>query len=160
MSEPTGANAARDKLHAAVKAHYARTTAAGQALAKMVQRAAGQADVVQHYASTAHVILALEQISQVAEQAAKDLRAALSESMLDTGCPQVADDEFTVYMAREPAFLEIIDSARVPPDLWTKPKPEPDRKAIRAAIDAGRDVPGASINVRNSQRLVIRGKRA
>jgi hypothetical protein len=154
----TGANAARDQLHATLKACYARTAAAGGVLAKIVQRANTQPDIVGHYAETAHAILALEELKAVCEQAAKDLRTALMASLLETGCPQIVNDDFTVYLAREPAFLEIIDPARVPPDLWTRPKPEPDRKAIKNAIDAGRDVPGASLNVRNSQKLVIRGK--
>jgi hypothetical protein len=154
----TGANAARDTLHATLKASYARTAAAGTSLAKAVQRANTQADLVLHFGETARAIQALEDLTRTAELAAKDLRTALQNTMQEVGCPQVVDVDFTVYLAREPAFLEIIDPARVPPDLWTRPKPEPDRKAIKNAIDAGRDVPGASLNVRNSQKLVIRGK--
>lgn len=162
MSEATPAPAAtkaRDDLHQAIKTSYARTAAAGARLAQLIRQAAAEPDIVQHYAWTAHVIVALEALRDVAEQAAKDLRAALQLSMLDTGCPQVADGALTVYLAKEPAWLEVIDPARVPRDLWTNPKPEPDRKMIKAAIDAGRDVPGASFNMRNSQKLVIRGKR-
>jgi hypothetical protein len=59
---------------------------------------------------------------------------------------------------KEPAFLDIVDPTQVPQDLWTRPESQPDRAAIKAALDAGRQVPGASLNVRNSQRLVIRGK--
>jgi hypothetical protein len=154
----THAKIARDKLHATLKASYARTLACGTTLAKVAARANNEPDLVAHYSATARVIVALEELKGVAEQAAKDLRGALLLSMLDTGCPQVADEANTVYLAREPAFLEVIDPAGIPPDLWTRPKPEPDKKAIRAAMDQGRPVPGASINIRNSQRLMIRGK--
>jgi hypothetical protein len=154
----TGANAARDQLHAKLKAAYARTAVAGTALAKVVQRANTQADLVAHMGDTGYVILALEDVKAAAEAAAKDLRTALMISLAETGAPQVATPDFTCYLQREPSFLEITDPVRVPPDLWTKPKPEPDRAAIKAALNAGRDVPGASMGIRNSQRLVIRGK--
>jgi hypothetical protein len=158
MSDTPGANKARDQLHATLRAAYARTTAAGVRLAKLVQRANGETDLVDHYATTAAAILALEELKAVAEQTAKDLRTAVMTSFLDEGCPQISTDEFTVYLQKEPAFLDIVDPTRVPQDLWTRPESQPDRAKIKAALDAGRSVPGASLNVRNSQRLVIRGK--
>jgi hypothetical protein len=158
MVDTPGANKARDQLHATLKAHYARTAAAGQALAKLVQQANAEPDIVGHYATTAAAILALEELKAVVDEAAKAIRTALMTSMLDTGAPQIATDRFTAYLAKEPAFLDIIDPTQVPQDLWTRPESQPDRAAIKAALDAGRQVPGASLNVRNSQRLVIRGK--
>lgn len=158
MTDSPGAASARDALHQQLVSHYRATADAGSTLARVVMRAHTQPDLVVHYADTAAAIIALEDVVVVAAQAVKDLRSALALSMQDTGCPQVAAEDFTVYLAREPSFLEVIDPAGIPPDLWTKPKPEPDRAAIKRALDQGRSIPGASMNVRNSMRLTIRGK--
>jgi hypothetical protein len=162
MSEaraPSGANAERDALHAKLRAAYARTATAGVQLAKIVQRANTEADLVAHYGGVAYAILALEELKAIAEQAAKDLRAAMMISLSETGAPQIATADFTAYLAKEPAFLEILDPGKIPPDLWTTPKSEPDRKLVKAALEAGRNLGGgAAITTRNAQRLVIRGK--
>jgi hypothetical protein len=151
------AQGARETLHTKLRASYARTAVVGSGLAKIVQRAGAETDLVAHYSATASVITALEDLKATAEQAAKDLRQALLLSFLDTGCPEVSDATHSVYLAKEPAFLEILDPAKIPPDLWTQPKPEPDRKLIKAALETGRNLGGAaSITARNSQRLVIR----
>jgi hypothetical protein len=158
MSGAPGAQAARDRLHDAVRAAYLRTATCGSALAQVMQAAARQQDLTAYYAETARCIIALEDLHKAAERAARDARSSLLLSMLDTGCPEVRDPAFIVYLQREPSFIEILDETKIPPDLWTRPKPEPDRKLIKAALDNGRQVPGASLNVRNIQRLVIRGK--
>lgn len=155
----SGGEEARAMLHAKLRASYARTATAGVQLAKIVQRANAEADLVAHYGDVAYAILALEDLKAIAEQAARDLRAAMMISLSETGAPQIATADFTAYLAREPAFLEILDPAKIPQDLWTTPKAEPDRKLVKAALEAGRDLGGsAAITARNAQRLVIRGK--
>lgn len=162
MSETTptpAATKARDDLQAAARTSYTNIAAAGARLAQLIRQAAATPDIVEHYAWTAHVILALEAVETAAAQADKDLRTAMLASLLDTGCPTVADDELTAYLAKEPAFVDVANPAGIPRDLWTNPQPAPDKAKIKAALDAGRSVPGASINVRNTMRLVIRPRK-
>lgn len=157
--EKPGEKAARDNLHDVVKTVFARTFVEGGALARAVKAAEAEPDVVIHYGHAARTVLALEGLAKTAEAAAKDLRSALLASIVETGCPQVAEADLTVYTQREPAFLHIEDETRIPPDLWTKPKSEVDRRLVKDAINAGRDVPGALLQQRNSQRLVIRERK-
>jgi hypothetical protein len=154
----SGASTARDKLHAAVAAAYKQTLQSGKQLAQGVSNAVVELDLERYYVETVGVIMALDQLAANAQAAAKDVRAALQFSMQDTGCPQVTADNFTAYLQREPAWVEVVDPKQIPPDLWKRPEPEPDKRRIKDAFDQGRTIPGASINMRNSQRLVIRPK--
>lgn len=155
-AKPSASDIARDNLVTDLAPIYRRAHAAGGGVFTAAKHLAGTTDLVVAYAAAARLVLALEAMKAAAEQAAKDARSILLASMADTGCPQVADGGMTVYPAREPAILVIEDPARIPPDLMSKPSPAPDREAIKAALKQGRQVPGASILQRNSQRLVIR----
>jgi hypothetical protein len=156
-AKPSASDIARDNLVTDLAPIYRRAHAAGGGVFTAAKHLAGTTDLVVAYAAAARMILALEAMKAAAEQAAKDARSILLASMGDTGCPQVAEGGMTVYPAREPAILVIEDPARIPPDLMCKPPPPaPDREAIKAALKQGRQVPGASILQRNSQRLVIR----
>jgi hypothetical protein len=154
----SGAATARDTLHQAVAGAYKHTLAAGKALAQGIRAAVAEPDLERYYVETVRVIMALDQLAASAQAAAKDVRTALQASLQDTGCPQVTSEQFTAYLAREPAWVEIVDPKQIPPDLWKRPEAEPDKRRIKEAIEQGRIILGASINMRNSQRLVIRPK--
>lgn len=154
----SGASTARDALHKAVAAAYKHTLQSGRRLAEGVSAAVVELDLERYYVETVRVIMALDQLAADAQAAARDVRAALLFSMQDTGCPQVSTDGFVAYLQREPSWVDIIDPKLIPPDLWKRPEPEPDKRRIKEAIEQGRVIQGAGINMRNSQRLVIRPK--
>jgi Siphovirus Gp157 len=86
------------------------------------------------------------------------LSAYLMENMKATGVSKIeaVDGTFsaTLHLDRDTSvFIE--DGATFPPELWNDPKPpEPSKTKIRAAIEAGRAVAGASIV--KSDRLTIK----
>jgi hypothetical protein len=154
----SGAEAARNQLHKAVVGAYKQTLLGGAALARGVSQAVREADLERYYVETVHIIMALDKLAADAQAAAKDVRAALLTSLQDTGCPQVSTDSFVAYLQREPSWVEVIDPKEIPPDLWKRPEAEPDKRRIKEAIEAGRIIKGASVNIRNASRLVIRPK--
>lgn len=67
---------------------------------------------------------------------------------------QADDGSFAAKFAKNPPRVDIWDEAQIPQDyLRTKTTTEPDKTAIKAAIQAGREVPGAKLEQSESLRL-------
>lgn len=67
---------------------------------------------------------------------------------------QADDGSFAAKFAKNPPRVEIWDEAQIPQDyLRTKTTTEPDKTAIKAAMQAGREVPGAKLEQSESLRL-------
>lgn len=82
------------------------------------------------------------------ERRADSLREYLLGAMQHTGIRKISSPHFDLAIRAKPASVEIEDAAQIPADLLRVPEPkpaEPDKKAVAAAIKAGRDVPGARL---------------
>ena len=67
---------------------------------------------------------------------------------------QADDGSFAAKFAKTPPRVDIWDEAQIPQDyLRVKTTTEPDKTAIKAAIQAGREVPGAKLEQSESLRL-------
>lgn len=67
---------------------------------------------------------------------------------------QADDGSFAAKFAKNPPRVDIWDEAQIPQDyLRTKTTTEPDKTAIKAAMQAGREVPGAKLEQSESLRL-------
>jgi len=152
----SGAAAARERLLGGVRALYRDIWQAGEAYAARHQAALGQADLVQALQAAAHLALAIEALAKAAEAANRQCRALLAEVMLETGCTHTTDGTLSAYLSRKRKILSVDDAARVPPQYLTRPEPEPDRKAIREALERGEDVPGVSVITPNEMTLNLR----
>lgn len=84
------------------------------------------------------------------ERRADSLREYLLSTMLHTGIRKISGPYLELAVRLKPASVEIEDAAQIPADLLRVPEPpapSPDKKAIAAAIKAGREVPGARLAV-------------
>jgi hypothetical protein len=82
------------------------------------------------------------------ERRAESLREYLLGAMQHTGIRKISSTIFDLAIRAKPVSVEIEDAAQIPADLMRTPEPkpaEPDKKAIAAAIKAGRDVQGARL---------------
>lgn len=64
------------------------------------------------------------------------------------GVNRVECPHFTIKVAKNPAAVQIWDEKQIPAAFWKQPEtppPAPDKEAIKAAIKAGQDVPGAQL---------------
>jgi hypothetical protein len=111
-----------------------------------------------HEAMLADAIKQLQAKQKTMKAKGERLKTYLLENMRAAGISKIeaADGTFsaTLYPQRD-ASVVIEDGAIFPPELCADPKPpEPSKTKIKAAIEAGHDVPGASI-VKND-RLTIK----
>lgn len=89
---------------------------------------------------------AMKKRREAMERRADSLREYLLGAMQHTGIRKISSPHFDLAVRAKPASVEIEDASQIPADLLRvqePPAPESDKKAIAAAIKAGRDVPGA-----------------
>jgi hypothetical protein len=106
------------------------------------------------------MILAAEHLEKIADEAAKAARASLAATMEAVGCFNIhSGTDVSAHLHRKPTVLSIDPKATIASEYLIQPAPVPDRKRIRAAIEAGQDVPGCSIIRPNELSLVLRSAR-
>lgn len=155
----SGSNQARDALHKVARDLYGSVHAAGSAYVKAHQATVTATDLVETMQHTVGLILAAEQLKERAEEAEKSARAALVEQMSETGATTIQTAGQTAYISRKAAWVSIDQEDMVPPDYMKQPPPTVDKKAIKAAIEAGGEVPGCTLIRPNDYSLVIRARK-
>jgi hypothetical protein len=91
------------------------------------------------------------------ETRAASLRRYLLENMQHAGIKRVECPEFVIAVRDNPPAVEVFDAAQIPAEFMRQPEPPPpapDKTAIKAAILAGREVPGAFLS--RGQRVEIK----
>lgn len=110
-----------------------------------------------------HADLIRDAAKQLAERAARaDRRAESIKRYLlfhlqATGITKVTAPEFTVTVRNNPESVRITDGVQLPAEFLVQPPappPRPDKTALKAALKAGRDVPGCWLEA--GQRIEIR----
>lgn len=114
--------------------------------------------------ATAHNLTIDDEISRLQalkarrEGVASGIRKYLMGNMQRTGISKITCPLFSISIANNPPSVDVFDPLSLPKGYmkFTEPKPpikSPDKAAIKKAIQAGIDVPGASLV--QSKRLVI-----
>lgn len=82
------------------------------------------------------------------------LKDYLAANMRRIGIKEIkaADGTFAAKFAKNPPSVEIFDESQIPAELM-RVKTEPDKAAIKAAIKAGQNVPGAKLAESESLRF-------
>lgn len=155
----SGADEARDAIRRTLVAVYPAVHSAGVAYVKAYKDAIASDDLVDTMRNTVLAILAAEQLQAMAEEAQKSARAMLCAQMAETGATSIQTDSQTAYIARKAAWVSIDQEDLLPPDYMRQPPAAPDKKAIKAAIEGGEDVPGCTLVRPNDFSLVIRSKK-
>jgi Siphovirus Gp157 len=150
------ADAAAEQLRTALRPLYADILAAGQALAKSYASLKADQDLLLLIQRAGHILLAAEGLQAAAEAMARAGRQALGAIMLDVGCTHCSDGDLSLYLSRKPKVLTIDDPALIPKHLLLQPPPQPDRAAIKEALNRGEHVPGCSQLTRNDMTLTIK----
>jgi hypothetical protein len=155
----SGANAARDGLRKVMTAVYAPVYAAGGSFASAYLAAKEADDLVEALQQTVLLAVAAEHLREMAADAEKSVRAILAETMDSTGAAKIQTDTLTAYLSRKPTWVSVDQESMLPPEYMHQPPPTPDKKKIKAAIEAGEDVPGCNLVRPNDSTLVIRSKK-
>jgi hypothetical protein len=106
--------------------------------------------VIRNLEATAASIKEAE-AQMAARRKALEKRAAYMLERLKTGMEIAGVNElscpyFQIKIKKNPPAIDVWDEKQIPEQYWVQPEPPPktiDKKAIKAAIDADIDVPGA-----------------
>lgn len=82
------------------------------------------------------------------EARAEGLRRYIQSCMEGCSITKIESPHFALTVKANPASVEIFDAAQVPAEFMRQPEPPPpapDKAAIKAALKAGQDVPGAKL---------------
>lgn len=93
-------------------------------------------------------IARLKALKEKRTGAAKLLREKVMEFFLAHGIEKVMAPRFTLALRLNPEAVDVFDERQIPQQFMTVPKvpdPVPNKTAIKAAIKAGQDVPGAKL---------------
>lgn len=84
------------------------------------------------------------------------LKQYMADNMKAAGIHSIKADNgsFSAKLVKNPLHVDIWDEAQIPADFMrTKTTTEPDKAAIKAAIQAGQDIPGAKLEQGETLRL-------
>ena len=90
------------------------------------------------------------------QKAAAGLRAYLLHNMQESGITKLESPLFKIALRDNPPAVDVYEPGLVPNEYMRQPEtppPAPDKTAIKAALKAGKDVPGARLTA--GQRLAI-----
>lgn len=90
------------------------------------------------------------------QKAAAGLRDYLKTHMIATGIQKIEAPLFKIKLQNNPPSVDLYEPDLIPLEYMFQPEtppPAPDRAAIKAAIKAGKEVPGARMT--QGQRLVV-----
>jgi hypothetical protein len=152
------ADTARIALQDEIRRTYKPVWDAGTSYSNTYLQVGKATDIVETMQRTVDLVLAASHLAEMAAEAEKTARSILSEQMTETGATSIQTDGHTAYLARKPAFVSVDQPNLVPHELMTQPAPVIDKRAIKAAIESGTEVPGCTIVRPNEFALVIRGR--
>ena len=88
---------------------------------------------------------------------AESIRAYLLFQMQTVDWRKIDTPEIIISRRNNPAAVQVADEASVPDSYWVQPDPPPkriDKKAVKAALQSGTDVPGCFLE--SGERVDIR----
>jgi len=86
--------------------------------------------------------------AEAMERRAEHLRERLKTGMEIAGVSELSCPYFAIKIRKNPPAVDVWDERQIPQKFMVQPPPpakKVDKKAIKAAIDAGEEVPGAQI---------------
>jgi len=103
-----------------------------------------------HHAAIDAEIARLQALKAHRQKVADGLRAYLKDNMERAGFEKIECPLFKLSIRKNPPSVEILDQLSLPPEFMRTPEPKPpvpapDKAAIKAALQAGKDVPGARL---------------
>lgn len=85
---------------------------------------------------------------KAAENRAESIRQYLKECMEIAGVSKIDCPQFALSIRKNPSSVDIFEPSLIPQEYMRQPEPPPpvpDKRAIKAAFDAGKDVSGAKL---------------
>ncbi|MDR2656433.1 MAG: siphovirus Gp157 family protein [Oscillospiraceae bacterium] len=87
------------------------------------------------------------------EARAAKLKETLQAAMETVGATKFKTPLFSFNIQNNPPSVDILDMRRIPAEYLVIREPEPDKQKIKAAINAGQNVPGAALKQTRGLRI-------
>ncbi|HEY2617833.1 MAG TPA: siphovirus Gp157 family protein [Acetobacteraceae bacterium] len=156
MSTTTHASAAVVALQGAAEAAYRPVAVAGRGFAQARTDLARADDVEAALQAMIGVVVAAEAIHKAADQAVKQVKAALAEQITETGAGTVRNERHIAYLQKRSDYLDVPDEAAVPEQFTRRAI---DTPALKTALAGGLQVNWARLMPNPEQTLVIRTRK-
>jgi hypothetical protein len=92
------------------------------------------------------IVLAAEAIVAASKQAETAARAALAQTLMDTGACSIRSSTHTFSASPGRQSVTVTSAADVPPHLLHQPPPSPDKAKIMRLLKVGETVPGCELS--------------
>lgn len=104
----------------------------------------------QHHGVIDAEIARLQALKAQRDRVAQGLRDYLKDNMERAGIEKIECPLFKISIRKNPPSVEVIDPLSLPLEYWRTPEPKPpvaapDKAAIKAALQAGKEVMGAKL---------------
>ena len=109
-------------------------------------------------AAVADAAKAMKERAERIQKRADSIRAYLLFHMQAINQKRIETPELVIRRQNNPAAVVVTDEHAIPAQFWVQPEPPPlriDKKAIKAAIDAGARVEGAYVEAGEHLRIEI-----
>ena len=114
-------------------------------------------NVQAHAAAITDAIVTMDARAKAAEKRAERILDYVRDCLMRAGIKKISAPEFDIALRATPVAVHVIDAALIPITYMRHspaPPPAPDKRAIKAAIEAGQTVAGTEL--RTGQRLEVK----
>jgi hypothetical protein len=140
---PSHADAAATALRQALAASHAPLRDAVAAYRTATAALVPDADLLRAAGNT---VLAAEAIAAASKQAEAAARAALAQTLMDTGTCSIRSSTHIFSASPGRQSVTVTSAADVPEHLLHQPPPSPDKAKIMRLLKAGETVPGCALS--------------
>lgn len=147
ISKPqTHADAAATALRLALAASHAPLRDAVASYRTACAGLIAGADLLDVLRGAGDIVLAAEAITTASKQAEAAARAALAQTLMDTGACSIRSSTHIFSASPGRQSVTVTSAADVPPHLLHQPPPSPDKAKIMRLLKTGQTVPGCELS--------------
>jgi hypothetical protein len=143
---PSHADAAATALRQALAASHAPLRDAVAAYRTATAALVPDADLLDVLRAAGNTVLAAEAIAAASKQAEAAARAALAQTLMDTGTCSIRSSTHIFSASPGRQSVTVTSAADVPEHLLHQPPPSPDKAKIMRLLKAGETVPGCALS--------------
>ena len=139
-------DAAAATLRQVLAASHAQLRDAVTAYRAATAGLSADADLLDTLRAAGSIVVAAEAITAASKQAEATARAALAQTLMDTGACSIRSATHTFSASPGRQSVTITSATDVPPHLLHQPPPSPDKAKILRLLKAGEAIPGCELS--------------
>lgn len=121
------------------------------------EKAQGYEMVARSFEAPIHAIDAeikrLQSMKKASQNRADTLRKRIHDAMVELQIEKIKAPLFELRRQKNPVAVEVYNKDLIPFEFWKTPEPEIDQAALKAAMQAGKEIEGARLTQGESLRV-------